>query len=386
MFLITIIAIAIIIYIIENNSIKNALNGIEYSQKPTLTIVEPDEEFDVVCVLKNRTRRFVSYLKLKEKFSKEIIIPKKTDDVGYAFIQSSKYLMPRQVLERRIRASIPKRGRYLLYGATIYGGDFLGFTETIGNYESIEEVVVIPKETTVSNLEIKLSGYIGEMSINRFIFEDPILTVGFNDYTGQEPQKMISWTQTARVGHLMVKKYDYTLELIVTVILNIDYDGDNREKLVEECFSICRSVCQYLEAKNIKYRVIANTITEGVIQTFRNVDGFAWGRNYLMNILEDLGRASIDIVRESYEKMMSKVIDFAELGVGHILITPDIEGVYSKEEANFSKNESDYLKVELRSSVTLDKLRELTGHGVCILTPNLDSNLASSSSKEQGGE
>jgi len=83
--------------IIEKNSIKNALNGIEYSQKPTLNIVEPDEEFDIVCVLKNRTRRFISYLKLKEKFSKEIIIPKKTDDVGYSFIQSSKYLMPRQV-------------------------------------------------------------------------------------------------------------------------------------------------------------------------------------------------------------------------------------------------------------------------------------------------
>jgi hypothetical protein len=368
MFIITIIAIAIIIYIIEKNSIKNALSGIEYSQKPSLAIVEPDEEFDIVCILKNRTRRFISYLRLKEKFSKEMIIPKKIDDVAYAFIQSSKYLMPRQVLERRIRAYIPKRGRHLLYGATIYGGDFLGFTETIGDYERIEEVIVIPKETAVSNIDVKLSGYIGEMSINRFIFEDPILTVGLNDYTGQEPQKMISWTQTAKVGHLMVKKYDYTLELMVTVILNIDYDGNDRENLIEECFSICRSVCQYLEAKNIKYKVIANIITEGLMQISRNTDGFAWGRNYLMNILEDLGRASINMVRESYEKMLSRVIDFAELGVGHVLITPDIDDIDSKEET------------------ILDKLKELTGHDVCILTPSLAIDLASSLSKEQGGE
>jgi len=44
------------------------------------------------------------------------------------------------------------------------------------------------------------------------------------------------------------------------------------------------------------------------------------------------------------------------------------------------------LKVELSNSVTLGKLRELTGHDVCILTPNLAPNLASGSSKEQGGE
>ena len=360
MFLITIIAIAIIVYIVEKNSIKNALKGIEYSQKPSLTIVEPNEKFDIVCILKNRSRRFVSYLKLQEKFSKEIIISKKKNDIFYAFTESSQYLMPRQVLKRRIRASIPKRGRHLLYGATIYGGDFLGFTETAGNYDNIEEIIVIPKETTVSDIEVKLSGYIGEMSINRFIFEDPVLTVGFNDYTGQEPQKMISWTQTARVGHLMVKKYDYTLELMVTVILNIDYNKNDYEELVEECFSICRSVCQYLDAKNIRYKVIENIITEGAIQIFQNIDSFAWGRNYLMNVLEGLGRASRDIVRESYEKMMSKVIDFAELGVGHILITPSVEDIYSKAELN--------------NSYPLDKLKELTGHEVCILTPNLASS------------
>lgn len=380
MFLITIISIAIIVYIIEKNSIKNALKGIEYFQKPSLTVVEPDEEFDIVCTLKNKNRRFISYLKLLEKFSKDINVPNRTEGVAYNFIEGSQYLMPRQVLERRIRASIPKRGRHILYGATIYAGDFLGFTEIIGGYDNIEEVVVMPKETSISNFEVKLSGYIGEISINRFIFEDPILTVGFNDYTGQEPQKMISWMQTARTGNLMVKKYDHTLELMVTVILNTDYDGKNYETLIEECFSICRSVCQYLDAKNIKYKVIANTVTEGDIQILEDAEGFAWGRNYLMTILEGLGRASRDIVKESYEKMMRRAINFAELGVGHILITPDTEDIYSKEEASLSKNKSDYFYTEFNQSIALDKLKELTGHDVCILTPDLASN------KEQGGE
>jgi len=372
MFLITIIAIAAVIYIIERNSIKNALTGIEYSQKPSLKIIEPDEEFDIICVLKNRTRRFVSYLKLQEKFSKEIVVSKKTKDLDFMIIESSQYLMPRQILERRIRASIPKRGRYFLYGATIYGGDFLGITETIGRYDSIEEIVVIPKETTVSDIDVKLSGYIGEMSINRFIFEDPILTVGFNDYTGQEPQKMISWVQTARLGQLMVKKYDYTLELMVTVILNIDYSGYKQDELVEECFSMARSVCQFLESRNIKYKVITNAITAGTKPIFENLDYFAWGRNHLMTVLEGLGRATKGVIRESYNKLLNRAIDCAESGVGHILITPDIEEIYFKENNNLLNKESNYLHIDAGYMTGLEKLKELTGHDVCVLNPSSD--------------
>lgn len=376
MFLITIIAIGVIIFIIEINSIKNALTGIEYSQKPSLMIVEPDEEFDIVCILKNRTRRFVSYLKLQERFSREIVIPKQVRDLDYIILESSQYLMPRQILERRIRASIPERGRYFLYGATIYGGDFIGITEKLERYDNIEEIVVIPKETSIPDIEIKLSGYIGDMSINRFIFEDPILTVGYNDYTGQEPQKMISWVQTARVGHLMVKKYDYTLELMVTVILNIEFKGFKHDELIEECFSIARSVCQFLESRNIKYKIMTNAITAGTKPIFEDTEHFSWGRNYLMTILEGLGRASRDIIRESYDSLLNRAIDTAQSGVGHILITPGFEDVYIKSERDFLTKGVSYSNNEASYMSGLEKLRELTGHEVCVLTPSIDMDLS----------
>ena len=348
MYLLTLIIIIIIVYIIEQTSINNALKGIEYTQNPSLTLVEPNEEFDIVCVLQNRTRRFVAFLRLKEKFSKDIVLfLKNIEKSNNNILESSHFLMPKQRLERRIKACIPKRGRYFLYGATIYGGDFLGISETVGDYSCIEEVVVIPKESKLPDIEIRLSGYIGDISINRFIFEDPILTAGFNDYTGQEPQKMISWIQTARVGHLMVKKYDYTIELLVTVLLNIDYNGDNQEELLEQCFSIGRSVCQFLESKNIKYRFITNATIAGASPIWASSD-YGWGKNYMMNILEGLGRA-VYLVREPYEKMLDRAMNFAELGIGHILITPKMEESYLASK---------------------DKLRELTGQDVCVLTPN----------------
>ncbi len=66
-----------------------------------------------------------------------------------------------------------------------------------------------------------LGGVIGDISVNRFIFEDPMLTVGFSEYTGREPMRDISWTQSARLGRMMVKNYDHTVDLSVTILLNV---------------------------------------------------------------------------------------------------------------------------------------------------------------------
>lgn len=356
MFFLALLLTVLMLFVVEYISIKNALKGIEYKQKFLFSVVEPDEEFDVICILENRTRRFVSYLRLREQFSKEIEpLVQSIKELDYTIIESSQYMMPREKFERRVRVSIPKRGIYNLYGASIYGGDFLGLSEIKGEYRCYEEIVVIPKETQLPNIDIKLSGYIGDISVNRFIFEDPVLTVGFSDYTGQEPQKMISWTQTARTGQLMVKKYDYTVELMLTVLLNIDYNGENHAKLVEECFSIARTVCQFLENKNIRYRMITNAITKGEREIFENLD-YGWGKEYLINILEGLGRAGYT-VKESYAKILDRSIEFAEMGVGNILITPTID-------ENNLKREKKFLEVK-------NKLKELTGYDLCILSPEI---------------
>jgi uncharacterized protein (DUF58 family) len=357
MFFLALIIIVLAIYIVNQISIENALKGIEYTQKFSFSIVDPDEEFDIICILKNRTRRFVSYLRLREHFSIEIEpLVQSTKEMDYTVVESSHFMMPRQKYERRIRVAIPRRGIHSLYGASIYGGDFLGTNEVKGEFNCREEIVVIPRETELPNIEIKLSGYIGDVSVNRFIFEDPVLTVGFNNYTGQEPQRMISWTQTARVGQLMVKRYDYTVELMMTVLLNVDYSGNNYGDTVEECFSIARSVCQILEYRNIKYRLITNAITIGLRSYFDNLE-YGYGKNHLMNILEGLGRAGYT-VKESYEQMLDRSMDFAEMGVGHILITPKLDENHINSRKNFSRAK--------------DKLKELTGFDLCILSPELE--------------
>ncbi len=325
--MIYIIIFIFIIFLVEFRSLNHTNNIINYTQKPTNHLVELDENFEIISTVHNLTRRFLSYVEVSEKYSKDIhfnIIRTKEFKkyIDFSKVENKYYFLPRQKILRKITANIQKRGRYILYGASICIGDFLGFSEHYENFEHSEEIIVIPKLIDFCDIDDRLGGFIGDISVNRFIFEDPVLTVGFNDYTYQEPQKMISWTQSAKYGKLMVKNYDYTLELYVTVLLNIDYKNNDFINVIENCYSMTRSVCEYLENKKVKYKFITNSSFNGSIPIWsKSCDG--WGSNYLEEILESLGRASY-LNMETFEDLLYRAETVAEYGYAHIIITPDI--------------------------------------------------------------
>ena len=209
----------------------------------------------------------------------------------------------------------------------------------------------------ISLLAMLLGGMIGDISVNRFIFEDPMLTIGFSDYTGREPMRDISWTQSARLGRMMVKNYDHTLDLSATVILNVEYpkDIDFRPELIEKCFSAGRTVCEALEAKRIKYGVLTNATSSGALGLWSQV-GDGLGRSHLMSILEGLGRATY-----SCTMPFSRLADLAsrknEDGRYYVVITPVMTN---------------------RDALAISRLKALKGGGVHII----DASAIPADSKE----
>ena len=43
-----------------------------------------------------------------------------------------------------------------------------------------------------------LGGFLGELSVNRYLYEDPILTAGYRPYTSGDPMRSIAWKQSVR--------------------------------------------------------------------------------------------------------------------------------------------------------------------------------------------
>ena len=318
----------ITLYLIQNWSKKNALKGINFHYKCTKQLVEPDESLEVVTTVLNQSSRLVPFLRLEEALPAETTILQdqilvRTNIAGKSLRHiSSVYLMPKSKLERRLAISLPKRGCYLFRGADLTGGDFLGLNEERKTFSSLNEVVVYPKAANMQEVQELLGGFLGDVSVRRFMMEDPVLTAGARDYTGSEPLNQISWKHSARANKLMVKQFDYTLEPMVSVLLDVNMpEGDEgKAQVLEQCFSLTRSVCQQLEQKGIAYDFISNTTAAGVI-TKQQYLTEGLGKAHLSGILEKLGRASY-LAGEPFATTAKKLTRRQEKNRSTIIIMP----------------------------------------------------------------
>jgi hypothetical protein len=328
-----VIVLVILGAILEGLSLKDTLDFVTYSTRSTKPLVEPGESFEVVSVFQNTRRLPISFMEVQEDLPVDISIDLKNVRTHYVTddhlrlgeqtkrVRSTLYLFPRQRLVRQIPAKLPKRGRYLLRGGVIQRGDFLGFHETYRDLKRQSEIIVIPAPASEDPGLAPLGNFLGDISVRRFIMEDPVLTLGFNEYTGREPQRDISWVQSARMGRIMVKKYDYTLEPAVTVVLNVECGGEEPdEALIERCFSLTRTVCEALEERRIKYGFLTNAVAAGWNGHWPIVvDGL--GKGHLMAILESLGRATYRS-SEPVGPMIERALRSADQGRSHIVVTP----------------------------------------------------------------
>lgn len=234
-------------------------------------------------------------------------------------VKDRTYLLPRRRRTSRLRFSMPQRGWYRLGGAVVSAGDFLGMRESSRQETPGGELVVIPSRCGAPDVLRTLGGFLGDISVRRFILADPILTVGFREYTGREPLKDISWTQTARSGRMLVKQYDYTVDVTVTVLLNAE--GGTHAQL-EQCYRLTRTVCEELEARGIPYAFRTNGDLIGPVD-FVSFVSEGLGRRHLQTILYGLGRAHC-LCMSSLESLVEKCIRSQRPNEGFLVVTPPL--------------------------------------------------------------
>lgn len=284
---------------------RHSLDGIEGDMTLDRAVVEPEEEFTLRILLRNTGRRPVPFVRVKLYFPYGIFprdpahtirdIERRGNTVTY-----SAWLRPRQEVEFQLPVSIPKRGRYVLQHLMLYGGDFLGVDQHSREAGRFLEVIVPPKEAPDVTLRGRMGGVNGNHTVNRFLYEDAMLTAGCRPYTGQEPMKNILWKQSARGLGLMVKKFETTTEPKLTVLLNVDTGSAGEEEL-ERCLSLTRTVCRILEEKavtyelhtNARYDLLSSAIVMGTQRAREALEvRQGLGEAHFRRVLENLGRAT----------------------------------------------------------------------------------------------
>ena len=303
----------VIVYIVQRWSMANALKGVDFHYEPSLFMAAPGERFELITTVSNHSWRFIPYVRMSESIPKLTkihafgVIISQGEVRGEVKHVSKFYLMPRSRLIRKATVSISARGRYIFPGALLRGGDFLGLSENVMEFKSFNELIIYPDIIPGDYVSNVMGEYFGDLTVRRFIIEDPILTAGFLEYTGRESMKSISWTQSAHSGQLMVKSYDYTTEFSVSIVLNVETQaGEVTDKLIELCFSICHQVCRDLNNKKIRFDFFSNISVYGSSGNWGYI-GEMSGTNQLRSILEGLGRASYNTY-ESFDKLLDRVL------------------------------------------------------------------------------
>ena len=321
---------AMALYAVQKYSLEHGLDGVSLKTHLGKNVVEPGEPFSWTVSVLNKKRMMVPYLRVKELAPEDLVYAGSgvsVLDKKSAEANSVLYLAGRQRTEVTRDVTLPKRGRYFFRGASVEAGDFLGLKTRTKSYAELEEIVVKPTPCPAGELSLLLGGFLGEYSVRNSLLEDPVLSIGFREYTGREPFRSISWTQSAKYGRLLVKQYECTADLTCQILLNMDHgrtyiEGEDAKtaELMERCFSMVRSVCEELERRKIPYGFLNNGIIAGAVGHWKQVeDGL--GTAHLETVLEGLGRMTHEH-QESMEEFIQKVRKGVHGTESFVIVTP----------------------------------------------------------------
>lgn len=271
--------------VLEILSIRQA-EGLRIRFEVDKSLVEPGEVNTLCYTVRSRSSFPMFFVSIAVYFEDGIKICEDADfcrkyvSEGFFGTNVSHYInfVPHGIYKGAVRFSMGKRGIHDLGNVYVEAGDFFGLRTIIHSYEIESRVVCTAKMADDVVTITALGSYLGDISVRRFIFEDPNLLLGYREYTGHEPMKKISWLQTAKTNALTVKLNDFTVDFNVAVIVNMERDRDDE---MEHCLELARTACEYLEQEKIPYALLTNgdlgNLSEGL------------GRTHILTILRKIG-------------------------------------------------------------------------------------------------
>ncbi|NBG88033.1 DUF58 domain-containing protein [Isachenkonia alkalipeptolytica] len=329
--MIQLLIILIIIGLLFNQYTKEySLEKMDYRREIRDSILEIDEPFYIHSIVENRKWLPLSFLQVKEKYPKhfDFVHKNNVQDIGLAKVHTMTLsLLPYQRITRSYQLVAHKRGRHFLQEAILISGDFIGL-QTVNRIfdQQSQEVVVLPKAVELNQELEPYGNYYGDISVNRWIIEDPIINRGLREYTGNEPEKHIHWASSLKTGELLVKNFDYTTDHSAVLVLNTAMSkyswGKKDPDKIEKCFSLSRSILEDFEGTGIPYGLASNVGT--IHQYFgKTLTDIGYGPGHLRGLLESLGRAEY-YSRSSFGDLLRKLRESQDQSRTYVLVTPGI--------------------------------------------------------------
>ena len=314
------ICLFLILVALEIFSLTVDPNKVFFRCETDMELTEPDETATLYYRVSNTAKWPLMFVSFSFTFNDALKIRESEDwhrMHGSGSLLSSSYtfdtfLLPGRIYKGRIRFSVSKRGKYEIGKVYIETGDFLGFKTRVTSFAIGQNVICTARHLDDEPDAEAIGGVLGDISVRRFIMEDPSLVLGYREYTGTEPLKNISWTQTAKTGRLTVKKHDFTVDNDVAVFVDIEYTD---RETAERCLELVRTACDMLEEAHIPYALHSNG---DLFETEKGI-----GKVHLFEIQRRIGLSHFVRFRP-FASLAERNVRKGSGRTGCILIAPEI--------------------------------------------------------------
>lgn len=157
---------------------------------------------------------------------------------------------------------VEKRGLFSINEVRLELGDFIGFESKTQRVLINKEIIVYSKRLDFSESLVPMGSIYGDTSVRRWIIDDPFMTVGIREYTGNEPERFIHRPSSLKYRDLMIKNFHFTTDNSLMVLLNVETMKPSwkliEDDIIEKVISLGRAVIEEFEDSKIPYGFSTN--------------------------------------------------------------------------------------------------------------------------------
>lgn len=238
---------------------KWGLKGIKYRRYFSVPAVFEGQEVEMVEVISNEKLLPVPWLRIESKISANLKFQKQFNlDIQHRQFHKSLFsLMPYTRIIRRHKVKCLKRGCYYLNSVTVTCGDLFGFQEVSRELQLSAQLLVYPRLVPIEEVPLPSHSWQGDVTVRRWIVDDPFMVAGVRDYAYGDPLNRINWKATARTGRIKVNNLDFTANPRLMVYLNVDITEDmwnavTEPERIEKGISYAASIAQSVISRGIE--------------------------------------------------------------------------------------------------------------------------------------
>ncbi|MBM7583249.1 uncharacterized protein (DUF58 family) [Caldicoprobacter guelmensis] len=235
------------------------LKNVKYHRYFSVPAVFEGQEVEMIEVISNEKLLPVPWLRIESKISANLKFQKQFNlDIQHQqFHRSIFSLMPYTRIIRRHKVRCLKRGCYYLNSVTMTCGDLFGFQEVSKEFQLSVQLLVYPKPLRMEEISLPSHSWQGDVTVKRWIVEDPFMVAGVRDYAYGDPLNRINWKATARTGKIKVNKLDFTANPKLMIYLNVDISDDmwsavTEPERIEKGISYAASIAYHVISRGIE--------------------------------------------------------------------------------------------------------------------------------------